>query len=153
MDDTCILEARRFLNGKGGEGLWNSVAAHFHNTHGCHYRDLVRILKESFTETLTDIWEKKSKIRNITLESKDNNKELPKSDYCTNTINRLFGMNASPGPCFGCRAPWHIRAACPSGGTKPPLPRLLGIIGPQCRLIPTCLTVIRHVPYTWVEYT
>ena len=132
MDDTCIREARRFLKGIGGEGLWNSVAAHFHNTHGRHYRDLVRILKESFTETLTDIWEKKSKIRNITLESKDNNKELPKSDCCTNTINRLFGMNASPGPCFGCGAPGHIRAACPSGGTKPlPLPRLLGIIGPQ----------------------
>ena len=58
MDDTCIREARRFLKGIGGEGLWNSIAAHFHNTHGRYYRDLVRILKESFTETLTDIWEK-----------------------------------------------------------------------------------------------
>ena len=34
MDDTCIREARRFLKGIGGVGLWNSVAAHFHNTHG-----------------------------------------------------------------------------------------------------------------------
>ena len=120
MDDTCIREARRFLKGIGGEGLWNSVSAHFHNTHGRHYRDLVRILKESFTETLNDIWEKKGKIRNITLDSKDNGTELKKPDCCTDTINRLFGMNASPGPCFGCGAPGHIRAACPSGGNKPP---------------------------------
>ena len=36
------------------------------------------------------------------------------------TPNRLFKMNASPGPCFRCGAPGHIRAACPSGGNKPP---------------------------------
>ena len=131
MDETYIREARRFLKWIGGEGLWNSVAAHFHNTHGRHYRDLVKIFKESFTETLNDIWEKKSKVRNITLDSKNNSKELPKSDCCTDTINRLFGMNASLGPCFGCGAPGILGLHAPQGGTNPPLSRILKIIGPQ----------------------
>ena len=36
------------------------------------------------------------------------------------TPNRLFKMNAYPGPCFGCGAPGHKRDACPSGGYKSP---------------------------------
>jgi len=65
MDATAIRETRRFLKGLGGETLWNAILAHFNTTPVRHFRDLLRILTEHFSETLSDLHSKVTKIRKI----------------------------------------------------------------------------------------
>ena len=65
MDTTAIRETRRFLKGLGGETLWNAINAQLNMTPGRHFRDLLRILSEHFTDTLTELHSKVTKIKKI----------------------------------------------------------------------------------------
>lgn len=120
MDQTAIRETRRYLKTLGGENLWNSVLAHFNNAPGRHFRDLLRILNEYFSETLKEIHDKK-KIRTIVVNNSVSNgpgiaSGISDLDAVQIAIKRIFGVpdksDISQGLCFTCGNPGHLARDC-----------------------------------------
>ena len=61
----AIREAKRYLKLLGGETLMNSVQACLSPPRSYTYRDLVRLIKSNFFETVTELHNKKLKIRHV----------------------------------------------------------------------------------------
>ena len=123
MDATAVRETRRFLKTLGGETLWNSVLAHFNTTPGKHFRELLRILTEHFSETLADLHAKSIKIKRIVVEPVPVN-PLAQSDrpVTVNEIKKFLSIpdktDISQGLCFGCGQGGHIMRDCRNKQTK-----------------------------------
>ena len=131
MDATAIRETRRFLKGLGGETLWNAILAHFNTTPGRHFRDLLRILTEHFSETLSDLHSKVTKIRKIQVDQPTNplsvNPVEPADRPVTiSEIKRFLSIpdktDISQGLCFTCGIAGHLMKDCKTKQRSTPGP-------------------------------
>ena len=133
MDATAIRETHQFLKGWGGrETLWNAVIAQLNTTPGRHFRDLLRILHEFFTETLSDLHTKVTKIKKIHVDPPTNHLvATPQTDrpVTINEIKRFLNLrdktDISQGLCFSCDNAGHIMRDCKQKQVKTNL-------GPNC---------------------
>lgn len=144
MDATAIRETRRFLKGLGGETLWNAINSQLNMTPGRHFRDLLRILSEHFTDTLTELHAKTTKIKKIHVDPPTNPLvATPQTDrpITVNEIKRFLNLpdktDISQGLCFSCGSAGHIMRDCkqkqlrtnpgPNRPTRAPVPPNLSL--------------------------
>ena len=125
LDQTAIRETKRYLKDLGGEGLWAAIAAHLSLSKNKSFSELNAIVREYFSDTLIELWEKKSKIRSIkeqeqtVSEHKTNTNIEQKHTELIDTIKHLMrkdNTELSRGQqdkrCYTCNKHGHIQRDC-----------------------------------------
>ena len=99
----------------GGETLWNAVNAQLNTTPGRHFWDLLCILHEFFTETLSNLHTKVTKIKKIHVDP-PTNQLVATPPVTINEIKRCLNLpdktDISQGLCFTCGNAGHIMQDC-----------------------------------------
>ena len=126
LDQTAIRETKRYLKDLGGEGLWAAIAAHLSLSKNKSFSELNAIVREYFSDTLIELWEKKSKIRSIKEQEQlvsehktDNTNIEQKHAELIDTIKHLMGKDSNDlnrgqqdKRCYTCNKYGHIQREC-----------------------------------------
>ena len=111
-DILALRESKRFLKNIGGETLLNSVLASLPPKGMYCYSDMVRVLKSGFTETLSDIHNRKIKVKHIETASAHplNGPTSPTPNQPNRNVHQTGPTQ--PVDCFHCGSNRHSRTEC-----------------------------------------